>query len=225
MAASGKSIYTALMEARANMGKLIKDSTNPHFKNKYASLEAVIDVIDEPLQSAGISWNQTFDTRDDGILVLRTMFHFGDQTMRSDMPVICKDPGNPQAVAGAITYFRRYSLITMCGLTPEDDDGNAAASAPVRSPEPRSEAKTPEGELSPPQYAAAVKKAITGRNGDALRELVDQAGDNHGRWITLIKAADSDQALEWIEKQLERRNVSGEQLNVEIGKRRGQLQA
>jgi hypothetical protein len=42
--------------------------------------------------------------------------------------VVCKDASDPQKVGGAITYFRRYSLLCLLGLTPEeDDDGNAAA--------------------------------------------------------------------------------------------------
>ncbi len=35
-----------------------------------------------------------------------------------------------QGYGSALTYARRYSLITACGIAPEDDDGNAAAKKP-----------------------------------------------------------------------------------------------
>jgi hypothetical protein len=96
-------------------------------------------------------------------------------------------------------------------------------SAPVRSPEPRSEAKTPEGELTPPQYAAAVKAALDGRRGDEYLKLVEQAGENIGRWIALVKAASTETALVWIEKQIEDREIANTNLNAEIGKQRARL--
>src|SRR4029450_11868948 len=34
-----------------------------------------------------------------------------------------------QAVGSALTYIRRYSLLTIFGIAPEDDDGRAASAA------------------------------------------------------------------------------------------------
>jgi hypothetical protein len=46
------------------------------------------------------------------------------------MPVVKHDA---QGYGSAITYGRRYSLLTACGVAPEDDDGNtAAAAAPAK---------------------------------------------------------------------------------------------
>lgn len=38
---------------------------------------------------------------------------------------------SPQAFGSALTYARRYSLMTACGIAPEDDDGNAASKPPM----------------------------------------------------------------------------------------------
>ena len=49
-----KGLASALLQAQAQMGKLSKDSYNPHFKNKYASLAEVLDTVRQPLTDAGL---------------------------------------------------------------------------------------------------------------------------------------------------------------------------
>ena len=58
-----------------------------------------------------------------------------------------------QGYGSAVTYARRYGLMTMAGIAPEDDDGNAAAKAAPKA------AQT----VSPSQF---IK----------LRDLAEQAG-------------------------------------------------
>lgn len=83
----------------------------------------------------------------------------------------------------------------------------------------------PAAELSDAKFGSEVRKAITSRNGENLRQLVDEAGEHVGRWIALVKAADSDGALEWVEKQIERRAIGNDLINHEIAKRKSQLAA
>jgi hypothetical protein len=80
-------------------------------------------------------------------------------------------------------------------------------------------------EMSDAKFGSEVRKAITSRNGETLRQLVDEAGEHVGRWIALVKAADSDQALEWVERQIERRGIGNDLLEHEITKRKSQLAA
>ena len=37
-----------------------------------------------------------------------------------------------QGLGSAITYARRYGLLQMAGIAPEDDDGNEASKTPVK---------------------------------------------------------------------------------------------
>ena len=39
-----------------------------------------------------------------------------------------------QGYGSAVTYGRRYGLMSLAGIAPEDDDGNAAAKAPPQEP-------------------------------------------------------------------------------------------
>lgn len=48
--------------------------------------------------------------------------------------------GDPQAAGGAMTYFRRYSLVSLFGLIVEDDDGTQATQM-ERNPQERTNAE------------------------------------------------------------------------------------
>jgi hypothetical protein len=135
-----KNVYAALLAAQRDMGPLVKDATNPHFRNKYASLEAVIDTIEDPLHANGLLYLQRLDLLADGSPILRTeIVHAATgEKVESVAPLVCKDPDNPQALGGAITYLRRYSLLALVGIAPEDDDGNAATQAPKAAFRPAS---------------------------------------------------------------------------------------
>ncbi len=43
------------------------------------------------------------------------------------MPAVPANKQDPQGYGSALTYARRYSLMAVCGIAPEDDDGNAAS--------------------------------------------------------------------------------------------------
>ena len=49
-----KEIYTALLEAKKEIGKATKNATNPHFKNKYVDINALIETVEPVLLSKGL---------------------------------------------------------------------------------------------------------------------------------------------------------------------------
>jgi len=121
-------LYTALLTAQRNMGPVVKNASNPAFKTKYANLDSVIDAITGPLNDAGLLLVQRFAVDQGGPVLVTEVIHAASgQSLTSTVPVTCKDPADPQKMGGAITYYRRYSLLALLGLAPEDDDGNAAA--------------------------------------------------------------------------------------------------
>lgn len=121
-------IHTALLAAQKEMGPVFKNATNPAFKSKYADLGAVIETISESLHKHGIVFYQVIGTDgtthwlDTSLVLAET----GDKIV-SHAPIISKEPGDPQKFGGALTYQRRYSLLALLGLAPEDDDGNEAS--------------------------------------------------------------------------------------------------
>ena len=155
------SIYAALLAAQKEMGPLLKNATNPHFRNRYADLSAVIETISEPLNNAGLVFYQGINydaTNNVSVLTTVVADTKSGETLESHFPIVCKDPQNPQAIGGAITYLRRYSLMAMLGLAPEDDDGHAASQRPQpkteNKPAPRKEPEqfvdTTTGEIEEP---------------------------------------------------------------------------
>lgn len=126
-------LAVALSKAQAMMRGVAEDSVNPHFNNKYASLQSVIDTIREPLATNGLAVLQMLtdnscDTMD-FVTLETTLLHISGQHISStfSVPVSKKDA---QGFGSAITYARRYALMSMLNLAPVDDDGQAAAAAP-----------------------------------------------------------------------------------------------
>ena len=120
-------LAAAIGNVQAGIGGVPKDSTNPHFKTKYPSLESVIDTIREPMSKAGLSFVQAPGMMiSDGMLEIVTMLMHSasGEWLRSTLhiPVAKRDP---QGAGSAITYGCRYSLMAMLGLPPTDDDAQA----------------------------------------------------------------------------------------------------
>lgn len=123
-----KTIAGALAKAQAEMGKAIKDSTNPAFKSKYADLASVMDACLPALNKHGIAVIQPFVGSEFGNTVKTILLHESGETLECAVPLIV-GKNDMQGLGSAITYARRYGLMSMAGIAPEDDDGNAAAAA------------------------------------------------------------------------------------------------
>ena len=118
-------LTTALAKAQAEMENAPLNKVNPHFKSKYADLAAIRDATLPVLTKHGLSISQT--TRLDGeqFVLVTFLAHASGQYITSVYPLPFSD--KPQVMGSAITYARRYSWASMCGVTAEeDDDANAA---------------------------------------------------------------------------------------------------
>ncbi len=148
------------------MGKALKQANNPHFRSKYADLGNVMDACLPALNEAGIALIQPTGTDEHGSFVETILIHgeSGEQ-LACRVPLIL-GKNDMQGFGSAVTYARRYGLMAMAGIAPEDDDGNAASAAA-----PKREAEKPQG-----PSAEAVEKAIS-YLGDA--ESLD---DLKARW-------------------------------------------
>jgi hypothetical protein len=117
-------IAAAVNKMQSDLKGASKDSSNPFYKSKYASLESCWEAVREPLTKNGLSIVQSPVYREK--FFLRTLLcHTSGQWISSLYPIISKDE-TPQSVGSAVTYARRYSLCAMTGLYQEDDDAEAA---------------------------------------------------------------------------------------------------
>ena len=124
-----KELATALAKAQATMAGAKKDSTNPHFRSKYADLASIWEACRDALTSNGIAVVQMTRARPEDVVIVETrLLHSSGEWIEGELlvPVMKADA---QGYGSAITYARRYALAAAVGVAPEDDDGNAAAAA------------------------------------------------------------------------------------------------
>ena len=123
------SIYKKLLEFKASVGAVKKDGNNPYHKSKYATIESVLETLEQPLKEKGLGFVQC--PMETG---LKTIVFSEDDTntIESFIPYI--GATDMQKLGSAITYARRYALVSMFGLEQEDDDGNLASNKVNQKP-------------------------------------------------------------------------------------------
>lgn len=122
---SVKELYAAFIKAQAEFGSVIKDKANSHLKSHYATLASVVEAFRDALNKNGLSVLQPTIYKDGMVFIVTTLIHTSGQWLRSYYPVITQR-SDPQGLGSGMTYARRYSLMALMGLAPEDDDGEGA---------------------------------------------------------------------------------------------------
>jgi len=122
-----KQIAEALVFAQKEIRFAAKDSTNPHFKSKYANINSVIEAVKKPLNDNGIAILQSLSPSDDNKLHLTTRLLHSSGEWIEDTAVCPIQKQDPQGLGSAISYIRRYSISSLCALYADDDDGQSAA--------------------------------------------------------------------------------------------------
>jgi len=120
------SFVTALGELR----NVAKNAVNPHFRNRYASLDAILDDV-RPILAAnnlGISQEPLFLDGKAGVVT--RIIHASGESRESTLPLPIKDQ-TAQGVGSALTYAKRYAISSILGITADDDDDGELASKPV----------------------------------------------------------------------------------------------
>ena len=118
-----KTIYQRLFEAKKEIGKISKDSTNPFYKSKYFDINSLLEHVESILFKHGLVILQPIEDNKVKTLIIDA---FDGELCFSEIKLPEMD--DPQKLGSAITYYRRYTLQSLLALQAEDDDGNSAKS-------------------------------------------------------------------------------------------------
>ena len=122
-----------LAEAQAEMPnpKKSREGQKGYQRYKYATLDAVLDIVKPPLNKRGIFLAQPCSRLDDATMQVATTVFYKGQSMALDTKPYEYD-SDPQEFGKRETYARRYSLLTAFGLAGEDDtDGDTGPKPPA----------------------------------------------------------------------------------------------
>lgn len=184
----------ALVAAQAEMKNPAFDTTNPHFRNKFASLAAVRNAVVPVLAKHGISLTQDVTTIEGGVACLTILTHESGQYMEYgplNMPATKQDA---QGFGSACTYAKRYALQSVCGVVgDDDDDGNAAVAngKGIGHHDPRGEKWTKQDTVEVNKYHKRILTAVEAGNDDQALAAWQEACEDHdfgiAVWATLPK--------------------------------------
>lgn len=184
-----KGLFSALAAAQAEMGPALKDATNPHFRSKYADLASVQAACLPALNAHGIAVMQPPVEIDGQRYVKTVLAHESGEREECLVPLIVAK-NDMQGYGSAVTYARRYGLMAMAGVAPDDDDGNAAVAAAPRHEAPR-HVDHPRGESS---ADVAIKSLANAETLDQLAAIWRDLGREVQAMPEVLKAKDRRKA-------------------------------
>lgn len=206
-----KEIAAAFVKAQTQFLPAVKGSENPFYNSKYADLSSCIEAVIGALNSNGIALVQHTSEADKGVIVHTTFLHESGEIMETGSIFFPAVQNTPQAFGSALTYARRYSLMTACGIAPEDDDGHTGSqpkAQPTQAPLKQTQ-HTPNTwtvEPTEPDYWATpfesgnVATPIgieTCQHGDRVWRDGEKNGRAWGGWACPSKDKEHQCAMKW----------------------------
>jgi hypothetical protein len=156
------SLVAVLAQVLPTLGAVHKNKKNPAFKSSYADLSAVLEAI-TPISEHGLWFRQTPVQIDGGIGIETFYVHECGEELSAGITPVPVNKNDAQGLGSAMSYGRRYGLLTAFGLSAEDDDGNAAARGQSQG-----------GAVSPSQFIsdgdwALLSQLISATNTDIVK--------------------------------------------------------
>ena len=153
-------IWFKLWKAKQEIEAVKKNAKNPHFKNNYADINALIEAVEPVLLKYNLILMQPIEN---GCVVTRIVDCESGDSVESTMRL--PEIQDPQRVGSAVTYYRRYTLQSLMTLQAEDTDAQDVSDyikkQKPKFPQERFDnglTKVGNGELT----AEAFKKALEG---------------------------------------------------------------
>lgn len=112
---------------------LIPTKSGGSYSYKYADLSDIWESIRPALKDNGLAVTQSLTGGSGGFMgITTTVWHKSGQHI-ADTVEMAIQGRSPQEVGSQVTYFKRYALSALLGLSTEEDDDGAAASRPRKA--------------------------------------------------------------------------------------------
>jgi hypothetical protein len=175
----------------------------------YADMATVVETVQPVLAAHGLAYLQGVSDGDRVVTVTTRLLHKSGEWIEDSLSMPTGQ-NTPQAVGSACTYARRYSLMALLGLAPDDDDGVSASKPATR----KAAASTPPpgvnpvtGEIDPNLATPAQIQRLqitlkgTGTRDEILARLSAMVGRplESSKQLTKVEARD---IIDHLEKQV-----------------------
>lgn len=200
-------LSAALAKAQAEFKVVGFNRLNPHFKNRYADLTAVINATRPALATHGLAVAQ-FPTADGQKVTVETVLTHSSGQYIAGALTLQASKADAQGVGAAITYAKRYGMCAILGVSAdEDDDGNAASEPPPTQraveQKPKAEPKMSDrqrfGKMIAEWAGLAPEDAVAAAR-DACKRLGIDSKDEKVDWSAAVRAIqDARELKSWME--------------------------
>jgi hypothetical protein len=127
-------LVAALCKARIAFKPIKKDRKNPHFGQKYATLDSVFEsTVDALAQNGLVVVQQVTNANEKNITVKTSLLHTSGEKIESELTMAPERPG-AQGAGSLITYLRRYTLQAILGVAADEDDDANVSDAKAEAP-------------------------------------------------------------------------------------------
>jgi len=128
-------LNAALAKAQADFPAITRSKTvsvrtrsGDQFSYSYAPLEEILDKCRPVLAAHGLALVQLLEDVGRGPALRTELRHAEGAIIGSSFP-LAREPENPQALGSLLTYLRRYAIVALLGIAPEEDDDGAGVGA------------------------------------------------------------------------------------------------
>ena len=118
-----------------------KDSVNPHKSSKYVSIQSLLEYIEKNIMNEGFYFTQTISVVEGKNHLTTKVLSKDDNGFLRVSTIKMHDPESDkqfnnlnQNLGTALTYYRRYSLLLIFNIMPDEDtDGEGSSKTKTQS--------------------------------------------------------------------------------------------
>ena len=180
-----KELPKAFVALQADLKPVSKSATNPFFKSKYAPLPEVMESIQPLLAKHKLAVMQPMTHLNGEPAIKTILIHESGEMIEETSPVFL-DKKNAQSHGSAITYARRYGVMSLLGLVADnDDDGYSATYGATTAPKAPQATPTPKVD----DELVRAKKAI---NEELERQGITAPAAKKSKLVSIISKSTID---------------------------------